>query len=231
MKRRQFNRIMAGACGQILLSLSPFSPLAPRIWASSGKRRLTPDTDLGTLIYEIPSLLDVRELPITPVDGFGTAGLTEHPVDIGRWRLDVSGRVSRPQSLSYDEIRDLTTVERKVLLICPGAFAYHARWKGVSLWGLLEGAGVSEDATHVDIAGPDDHFQRFALKDIHGDRAFLAHTVNGIMLPESHGFPVRLVADGSVGAHWIKYVQRVEAVSSDATEGESPSHPGPAFLP
>ncbi len=231
MKRRQFNRILAGAGGQILLSLSPFFPLAARVWAAVSKRRLRPDTDLGTLIYENPSLIDARMLPITPVDEFDTAGLTEHPVDIDHWNLTISGRVARPLSLGYDEIRALETVERNSLLICPGTFAYHARWKGVSLSGILQQAGLSEDATHVDITGPDNHFQRFTLEEIHGDRVFLAHTVNGIMLPEPHGFPLRLVADGSVGAHWIKYVQRVEAVASDAPEKDSPSQPGPAFLP
>ena len=42
---------------------------------------------------------------------------------------------------------------------------------------------------------------------------FLAYGVNDIALPERHGFPLRLVAEGHKGRRWVKYVHTVTVVT------------------
>jgi sulfoxide reductase catalytic subunit YedY len=49
------------------------------------------------------------------------------------------------------------------------------------------------------------------VEDVLSDRVFLAYGVNGKPLPERHGFPLRLVAEGYYGYDWIKYVYRITA--------------------
>lgn len=234
MQRRQFTRLLAATAGQIILICSPLGAVVRIARAQLRKRLLPPDTDMGSLLYEDPARLDSRNLPITPIEQFDTMGLTDHDVDLQHWRLDVGGAVSSPLSLSYAQIKSLPAAEREVLLICPGVFAYHARWKGVSISQLLQQAGMVPEATHVEVGGPagsDERFKRFPLSDITNGNVFLAYSVNGSPLPEPHGFPLRAVAQGYVGSDWIKFADRIDAVIDKEPVESIRNEPGPAFLP
>jgi sulfoxide reductase catalytic subunit YedY len=92
----------------------------------------------------------------------------------------------------------MPSIERNVLLICPGVFAYHARWKGVSVAKLLETAEMDTGVTNVTFSGPDGTYEkteRFPIEDILSDKVFLAYSVNDNVLPKKHGFPLRVVAE------------------------------------
>lgn len=225
MKRRQILKLLATAAGWTVVV---GSPLALR-------RRLLPaDTDLGTLLFENPKYLDSRNLPMTPIDEFGTMGLNEHRVDLQSWRLTVGGAVAQPSRFSYDQIMALPIVSRDALLICPAVLAYNARWRGISIWPLLEQAGLDKKATYVDVggpAGPYEKVQRFPLREVQTNKAFLAYAVNGKRLPEKHGFPLRAVAEGYVGSEWIKFVERIDAVITAPVPDDVEKNAGPVFVP
>jgi sulfoxide reductase catalytic subunit YedY len=139
-------------------------------------------------------------------------GLASHQVDLNKWQLEINGRVQRPIKLRYSQVTEIPSVKKDVLLICPGVFAYHARWEGVSVAKLLEKAQASSDATHVSFSGPEgwnEKTERFPIEDIRSDRVFLAYNVNNNALPEKHGFPLRAVAEGYYGSQWVKYVYKV----------------------
>jgi DMSO/TMAO reductase YedYZ molybdopterin-dependent catalytic subunit len=236
MRRRQFALLVGAVAGRLVLAGSPLLLLLKRAWALT--RRLLPaGTDPGSLIYEDPEQLDPRNLSITPVTKFGTMGLTAHRVDVARWRLTVGGSVTRPQRLSLTQIKALPVIERAVLLICPGVFAYYARWRGVSLQVILQQAGVSPQATHVEVSGPSgesSRTERFSIDQVRSDKVFLAYGANSRPLPEKHGFPLRLVAEDEVGSRWIKFVDTIEAVigKPDPPRSEIRKQPGePAFIP
>jgi len=236
MQRRTFLQVAAAALGWSSLSQGSLVFLVRRALAGTGRRLLPADTELDALLFENPADLDARNLPVTPIDRFKTMGLSDHKVDLQRWRLTVGGAVASPLRLDYRQIRSFPVVERKVLLICPGVFAYHARWKGLSVEALLQQAGVDPQATHVDVKGPSGPYakvQRFPRRDVRLRKAFLAYAVNGRMLPQKHGYPLRAVAEGYVGSEWIKYADTVEAVvveNSPPARRPSDNAP-PAFVP
>jgi DMSO/TMAO reductase YedYZ molybdopterin-dependent catalytic subunit len=235
MNRRQMFKHVFTAAGWAVVLASPLAGWVRRSWAKPGKRLLPPDTDLGKLLFENPAHLDTRNLPITPVEKFNTMGLTDHPVDLERWRLSIGGAVAGPLRLEYRQITALPAVERNVLLICPGVFAYHAHWKGVSLDLLLQAAGVDPTAAFVDVKGPAGPYakaQRFPMAEAKAGAAFLAYAVNGQTLPARHGFPLRAVADGYLGADWVKFVDTVEAVIAPLPPPGAPGdRSAPAYLP
>lgn len=39
---------------------------------------------------------------------------------------------------------------------------------------------------------------------------FVAHSVNGQILPVEHGYPLRLVAGGKLGSVWVKWLFHTE---------------------
>jgi sulfoxide reductase catalytic subunit YedY len=103
-------------------------------------------------------------------------------------------------------------MEKKVLLICPGFFANHGQWKGISMKPLLDKAGAESDVTHVVFSGPRGSYKKveqFPAEDVLTNKVFLAYEVNGKPLPRRHGFPLRVVAEGYYGDDWVKYVDQM----------------------
>ena len=212
--RRQFIKMIMGFLSWIGLIFSPVFNGIRVVLAKTKKIILPKGTRMDTLINKNPANLDTRNLDLTPVEAFETMGLHNHPVNLNTWRLELGGHVRRSLKLTYNEILEMPSIERNVLLICPGVFAYHARWKGISVAKLLEMANMIAGVTHVFLSGPDGTYEktgRFSIEDILSDKVFLAYSVNDSVLPKKHGFPLRVVAEDYYGGDWVKYVYRVNA--------------------
>jgi DMSO/TMAO reductase YedYZ molybdopterin-dependent catalytic subunit len=216
--RRLFLKQLAGYATGFLLTFIYWISQPAISWAAA--RRLLPKgTRLETLVDENPALIDARNLEIQPLEKFGTMGLSDHGTDLGAWRLTVSGEVKKGFSLTYEQIRDLPGIERPVLLICPGFFANHGRWKGFSLALLGKKVGLKKGVNFVTVSGPEGPYEktaRFPWKDAVSGKVFLAYQVNGEPLPVKHGYPLRLVAEGVYGSEWVKYVYKVQFDKIDA---------------
>jgi len=156
-----------------------------------------------------PEEIDNRNLEIDPLEKFGTMGPTDVAIDSKTYRLKVTGKVERPCSLSYDQILKLPSLTETVLLICPGFFSNNGRWTGVNLKSLLQEAQVEKEAQYIDINGTHGKGVRIPLKALDQKRIFLAYRVNGEILPQKHGFPLRLVYEGAYGYDWVKYVEEI----------------------
>jgi DMSO/TMAO reductase YedYZ molybdopterin-dependent catalytic subunit len=138
-------------------------------------------------------------------------------VDLGRWRLEVRGRVERPFSLSYAELMELPQVEADVTLVCVsnevgGDLVGNARWQGVPLTGLLERAGLQDDAAQILGRSVDGFSAGFPTQIGLGEpEAMVAVAMNGEPLPVEHGFPARLVVPGLYGyvsaTKWLSAIE------------------------
>jgi DMSO/TMAO reductase YedYZ molybdopterin-dependent catalytic subunit len=211
-KRRQFLKLLLGGAAWVGTGLGSVFSMARWVIAETGRIILPKGTPRESLIDKNPAELDARNLEVTPLENFGTMGLTDHAVRIEQWGFEVDGHVKKPLRLTYEEIKRLPSVERKVLMICPGFFANQGTWKGLSLGELLKLAHAEEGATHVTVRGPDGKYensQRYPLEDVLSNKVFLAYEVNGKPLPQRHGFPLRAVAEGYYGYDWVKYVYKV----------------------
>lgn len=212
--RRQFVKwAMRGLVGLGLLLGSPLSGVR-WAWAKTKKVILPRGTKRESLVNRNPADLDASNLEVTPLKDFGTMGLTDQEVNLDTWRLEIGGHVGKPLSLGHSQLTDLPFIERKVLMICPGFFANHGIWKGVSIKELLRRAGAKIGVTHVTIRGPRGPYEkvvRYPIGDVLSDKVFLAYGVNGENLPRKHGFPLRVVAEDYYGYDWVKGVYKVTA--------------------
>jgi len=216
--RRQFIKFSVKFLSGLGVFFSTIGTWLTKAYAKT-KRILVPKgTDLSALRSDNPATLDARNLEILPLKDFETMGLTDHEVDLKSWRLLIEGEVTAATRLTYSRISELPAIERNVLMICPGIFVNHGRWKGISLMTALNLAQMKADTTHISVYGPQGPYEkveRFPISDIRSDKVFLAYQVNGEELPQKHGFPLRIVAEDYYGDEWVKYVYKIEAIKAE----------------
>ncbi len=187
-----------------------------RVLAPVKRRIVDKGTPLSELMVANPANLDTTNLETTPMEAFDVMGQTVYPVNLESWRLEVGGSVRRPVSFTYDELIARPVLERNVLLICYGFFAYNGLWKGFSVSDLLKEVGPLPDVSHVKFSGPEGlrrKTRKFTIAEVMSDKIFIAYGVNDQQLPERHGFPMRLVAEHHKGERWVKYVNRLTLVA------------------
>lgn len=180
------------------------------------KKRIVPrNEDPDRLRNANPRHLDTQNLEVMPLEALESVGDKESPYTISNWQLRVGGAVAHPQDLDYEQILAMPAIERDVLLICPGIFAFHGRWKGASLEQIIDRAAPLPNATALIVHGysrSGQRKERFTLETLVHENIFLAYHVNGRPLAAKHGFPLRVVAPGHWGEQWMKFVNRIEVV-------------------
>ncbi len=149
--------------------------------------------------------------PLTPVESLGRTG-TPIDVDIEGYRLVLNGLVERPLAISYDELLSYPAVSQVPQLECPGFFVDYAEWRGPLVRTLLEEAGVQAGAQEVQFCdgGALPYCRTLTLEEALLDDTYLAHTVNGQILPPEHGYPIRLVVGSKLGSYWVKWLFQIE---------------------
>ncbi len=122
----------------------------------------------------------------------------------------MTGKVDRPLSLTYDDLRCMRKVELRCTLVCPGFFEDEATWAGVPLADVLELAGVQENAAGLRLVGADGYATLATMDMATSSDSFLAYEWEGEPLPILHGFPVRAVFPEHSGSSWVKWLVKIE---------------------
>jgi sulfite oxidase len=160
-------------------------------------------------------------------------------IDPATWSLEVEGLVQHPRTFSLDEVTGaFSRREVEATLVCaglrraefltlgplPGELpwgpepASTGTWTGVSLADFLRSVGVSEQARHVQFTGLDQverEGRRFGfggsidLAKALSVEVLLAWQLNGAPLPPAHGFPLRTVVPGWIGARSVKWLGKI----------------------
>jgi DMSO/TMAO reductase YedYZ molybdopterin-dependent catalytic subunit len=133
-------------------------------------------------------------------------------IDLADYRLEVTGKVDHPLSLTYDDLRCMTKIERRPELVCPGFFEDHATWAGVPLSEVLEQADVQPGAAGLRLVGADGYSALATVEMATSGKSFLAYEWEGEPLPILHSFPVRAVFPGHAGSSWVKWLIRIEVI-------------------
>lgn len=182
--------------------------------------------------------LDVGRLDqvFTPNDEFyiRTHGATP-TIDPASWRLEVTGLVETPLSLSLADLQAMPQREQPATLECagnrrtyqdpvPGGVPWQdgaistARWGGILLADVLRRAGIRPEGKYVVMegvdspptdAGPTTFGRALPIDLALDDTTLLALTMNGAPLPREHGAPARVVIPRYYAVNSVKWLARL----------------------
>ena len=160
-------------------------------------------------------------LPITPNDEFYVTSYRSPPtIRINDWSLSIKGLVERPIALDYAQLLAKPTVSQIVTLECvgntvAGEFISTAVWEGVQLKSLLEEAGARANAYDVVFRAADGFSDSIRFDRAMAGDVMIAHTMNGVPLPQGHGFPARAIVPGHYGMKSVQWLTEIEILDRD----------------
>jgi DMSO/TMAO reductase YedYZ molybdopterin-dependent catalytic subunit len=183
--------------------------------------------------------LEALRHPVTPIGMHYVLVHFDVPaLEAGTHELVVDGRVRSPLTLTLEDLRARPAVSMPVMLECAGSGRAHltprpisapwrdeavgcSEWTGTALRGVLEEAGVLDDAVEILFTGADrgvdqgveqDYQRSLPVDEALRDDVLLAYAMNGEPLPPSHGFPLRLIVPGWYGMASVKWLRSITAI-------------------
>ncbi|CAF3467890.1 unnamed protein product [Rotaria socialis] len=184
---------------------------------------------------------------ITPVEQFFVRNHMHVPfVNINEYKLEI-GNGKSTHSLSFDDLTEkyqshtitstlacsgnrrgaMNNDEQGTIRGAPwyvGAIG-NARWTGVRLRDVLQSLGLDKEGKYVQFYGLDCETPKrcyggsIPIEKALSDDVLIAYEMNNESLTRDHGYPLRIIVPGSIGARSVKWVNRI--VVSDK-ESDSP---------
>jgi DMSO/TMAO reductase YedYZ molybdopterin-dependent catalytic subunit len=168
----------------------------------------------GDSVVAARDSLEIREYQGLPLDTFfreyDNSIRGPQAVDIEEYRLEITGLVAEPQSLTYHQVLELPPSTRAITLYCVEGWKERLLFEGVRLADLLALATPQEGAATLILHAVDGYSTSLPYADVERLDLMLAAKINGRVLDEMRGFPFQLVAESKLGYKWIKWVNRIE---------------------
>lgn len=177
---------------------------------------------------------------LTPVEFFYVRNHLPMPgVNLAEWRLTVAGEVEKPLELTLRDLQKLEPAGVTNTMECAGngrsfyrprvpgiqwarGGVGNAAFAGPRLADVLRRAGVKATGKHVAFNGLDEppgnvpHFIRsIPIEKAMDSDTLLATTMNGAPLKMEHGFPVRAVVPGWLGAASVKWLIEIKVLDRE----------------
>ncbi len=186
-----------------------------------------------------PNRLDWEMLTdwITPADQvFNVQHYGIPEFDLENFKLEITGMVRRPKTLTIEDIRARSKDDQLMTLECSGNGAsdgfmnaiYNSKWTGTRLVPLLEDCGIRDGAKEVVFIGIDRNKETLrkgtereltvevpfgrsmSIADVMAKRPLLAYQRNDESLELRNGAPLRLIVPGWYGIANVKWLTRIE---------------------
>lgn len=184
--------------------------------------------------------VDLLDSWLTPVELFFVRHHLPQPkVDLTQWRLVVTGEVKRPFELTFADLKGMASASVVNTMECAGngralyttpapgiqwmrGAVGNAEFAGPRLAEVLRRAGVKSSARHVAFNGLDaahgdvhDFIRSIPIEKAMDPDTLLATHMNGESLTIEHGFPVRAIVPGWIGAASVKWLTEIRVLDRE----------------
>ncbi|MGI9103347.1 MAG: sulfite oxidase [Terriglobales bacterium] len=239
LSRRDFlgNAFLAGTAMALAGSIA-WPDLAAAQTLVPGKEKLI----IRSLrFYDLETPASLLDSWITPVNLFFVRNHMSEPTefDEAAYRLKVSGEVEHALELSLADLKKMAPATVTNTLECAGngrAFyephvpgvqwqrgaVGNARWSGPRMKEVLEKAGVKSSGKFVAFLGLDEPPAKVPkfVRGVPLDKAMdadtlLAMQMNGAPLTKHHGYPVRALSPGWIGAASCKWLAEIRVLDKE----------------
>jgi methionine sulfoxide reductase catalytic subunit len=141
------------------------------------------------------------------------------------YKLKVSGLVDHPVELSLADIQRLGVEEYVTMHHCIQGWSGIAQWRGVSMRRLIEHVRPKAYARVIAFysfgeslyGGP--YYDTQPIEEAMKAQCILAFEMNGSRLSEVYGAPLRLRVENQLGYKMVKWIERIEFVTSEKLLG------------
>lgn len=226
LNRRQF-MVRIGGASAVLTVIG--AGLGALVGGRPGEGKVVGELPTDGALGELPNAGDkMQPAPgtrpeYTPLDKHYRIDISSRPpvIDSNEWRLEVSGLVDNPVSLSLQDLYDkFERVERFITLSCisnriGGTLISTTKWSGFSVQEFLDLVQPQAEAVAMKITGAD-NFDEFVLLDLvqSDDRIMFAYEWDDQPLKQKHGFPLRIYIPDRYGMKQPKWIRSIEFVDA-----------------
>jgi DMSO/TMAO reductase YedYZ molybdopterin-dependent catalytic subunit len=161
--------------------------------------------------------------PITPNELFYcvTKNVVDPKVNVDLWHLEIGGLVQNPATWRFQDLIGFKPTTQETTLMCisnglDAGLISNAVWKGLPLHDLLDQAGVLSGAARVRLHGVDNYTDTITPEKAMEPTTLLAYEMNGVPLPDRHGYPLRMIVPGYFGEKSVKWLTRIEVTDANA---------------
>jgi DMSO/TMAO reductase YedYZ molybdopterin-dependent catalytic subunit len=196
--RRAFLALLAGGASSFF-------------WAPAASRTLSPIT--GAFSQLLANVLPVGGWRIYTISG-------SMPVfDPKTWRLEISGLVRKPLSLSYQDVLALPRAHQVSTFHCvTGWTVKDVRWSGVRFAELLRLAEPLPQAKAIRFVSAEKPYNdSLTIEQTLMPDVMLALKLDGKPLSRPHGSPARVVIPEMYGYKGVKWLTKMELLADQPT--------------
>jgi DMSO/TMAO reductase YedYZ molybdopterin-dependent catalytic subunit len=173
-----------------------------------------------------PNREGLPKLPVGQheVQNWPVLDLGMHPdVPLGAWRLEITGAVENPTTLSWEDFLALPQAEDVSDFHCVTTWSRFANhWRGVRFKTIAELVIPKDEVGFVLCTGYDSmpgtsipYTTNLALERAIEDDVMLVHTWEGQPLPREHGGPCRMITPKLYAWKGAKWIRRIEFLARD----------------
>src|SRR6266567_2065889 len=192
---------------------------------------------IATFSYDGTQYKGADVQAITPNNQFYcvTKNVVDPRVDGGLWHLEVTGLVRRPHTYRLLDFKSMEMIDQETTLMCisnglDAGLMSNAVWRGIPMADLLEAASPFPGAERVRLHGVDNYTDTVPFQKAMTPTTLIAFMMNGMELPDRHGFPARAIVPGYFGEKHVKWLTRIEVTKATAKGFYETQGWGPNFI-
>ena len=135
--------------------------------------------------------------------------------DPATYRLTIDGAVSKPLTLTWDDVMGLPQASQTTTFHCvTGWTVSNVHWRGVrlsTLWDMVQPTAEAKFANFISMEQP--YVDTLSMAQTTLPQVMPAHTMGNAPLSRAHGAPMRLIIPEMYGYKNVKWLHRIELVS------------------